>query len=79
MLFVQLTTVLRQKEQAAEESRNNYILTLEKTNADRDQHYNSTMPSVFTVITGMGMGMGMGMGVVGKGLSTLSVDLVKGQ
>ena len=49
MLFVQLTTILRQKEQAAEESRNNYILTLEKTNADRHQHYNSTMPAVFTV------------------------------
>lgn len=45
----QLTTTLRQKEQSAEESRNNYILTLDSTNDFRHEHYNSKMPALFTV------------------------------
>lgn len=42
-----LTTILRQKEQTAEDCRNTYILQLEKTNADRQEHFHSTMPAVF--------------------------------
>lgn len=42
-----LTITLRQKESTAEECRNNYILQLEATNADRRQHYMSNMPQVF--------------------------------
>ncbi|CAI8014107.1 Formin-binding protein 1-like, partial [Geodia barretti] len=42
-----LTQVLRAKEAAAEESKNNYILQLENTNLKRRLHYNSEMPQVF--------------------------------
>ena len=48
-LVLQLTTTLRQKEQTAEDCRNSYILQLEKTNAERQKHYHSTMPAVFKV------------------------------
>jgi len=48
-LHLQLTTILRQKEQTAEDCRNSYILQLEKTNADRQRHFHSTMPAVFKV------------------------------
>lgn len=46
---IQLTQILRAKEQAAEESKNNYILQLENTNLKRRLHYNSEMPQVFQV------------------------------
>ena len=47
----QLTQILRSKETAAEESKNNYILQLENTNLKRRLHYNSEMPQVFQVHT----------------------------
>jgi len=47
----QLTVQLRQREEAAEESRNNYILTLEHTNDFRKDHYNTKMPELFNVRT----------------------------
>jgi thyroid hormone receptor interactor 10 len=42
-----LTQILRAKEAAAEESKNNYILQLENTNLKRRLHFNSEMPQVF--------------------------------
>lgn len=48
-----LTQILRAKEAAAEESKNNYILQLENTNLKRRLHYNSEMPHVFQSLQDM--------------------------
>ena len=44
-----LTGILRNKNNHAEECKNNYVLFLEETNKKQDQHYTSQMPEVMTV------------------------------
>ena len=44
-----LVTILRTKNNHAEECRNNYLLFLEETNKKQDLHYTSQMPEVMTV------------------------------
>lgn len=49
----QLTVTLRQKETTAEESRNTYILQLEKCNAFRRNHLDADMPALFSELQDM--------------------------
>ena len=44
-----LTGILRNKNNHAEECKNNYLLFLEETNKKQDLHYTSQMPEVMTV------------------------------
>ena len=44
-----LTGILRNKNNHAEECKNNYLLFLEETNKRQDHHYTSQMPEVMTV------------------------------
>jgi len=44
-----LTGILRNKNNHAEECKNNYLLFLEETNKKQDHHYTSQMPEVMTV------------------------------
>ena len=46
---VQFQNIVRQKETACEEAKNNYWLTVENTNKVQRQHYETDMPAIFTV------------------------------